>query len=123
MAGELERGAGLIDNAKGRNPNQAGWLQLVPVLLYLERGEYAEALRRARRFRTPALAWGPLLCAATAALAGEDGFAASSYREFADLFPEVEVDPGEYMKAFVHSEDHFQTLLGGLERARNRATR
>jgi len=118
LSGQYKRGMELIDEAANLNPNQPGWLQLVALLYHLDRGEFQQALARAQRFRWPALAWDSILCAATGALCGEHDFAAASYREFTELFPEIKADPNGYMAAFVHNEEHLATLLGGLEKAK-----
>jgi adenylate cyclase len=118
LSGDLERGREIIENVEVFNPHQPGWLRLVALLCHLERGEHEEALHEARRFRTPRLAWDPLLRAATAGLAGKETVAASAYREYADLFPEVAADPVTYIRRFVRADDFVNVLLEGLANAK-----
>jgi len=118
LSGELERGRSIIDNVQRSDRHQPGWLRLVSVLFHLEREEYAEALADARRFRSPQLAWDPLLRATMAAKAGNTRAAATALREFEELFPEVAADPESYIRMYVRAERHIAAILDGLERAR-----
>jgi len=121
LSGELERGRAILDGVEALNPHEPGWLRLVAVLDHLRKAEYPEALHEARQFRTPQMAWDPLLRTATAALAGEDGFAAACHRELAEIFPEVAADPTEYIRKFVRYDDLFEKILEGLGEAEGAA--
>jgi tetratricopeptide (TPR) repeat protein len=79
LSGELDRGRRLIEEAERLNPHGPGWLRLVPLLCHLQREDLAAALEEALRFRSPTLAWGPLLRASMAALTGDRGLASASY--------------------------------------------
>lgn len=117
LAGELERAREFINNAERLNPHGPGWLRLVPLLWYLDAGDVDAALEEARQFRSPNLAWGPLLRASSAALSKDLPVAVASYRELQALFPEVAEDPEDYIRAFVHFDRHLDALLKGLDRA------
>jgi adenylate cyclase len=118
LSGNLERGREIIEDVERLNPHHPGWLRLVAMLCHLERREYDEALHEARKFRTPRLAWDPLVRAATAGLAGNETVAVSAYREYTELFPEVAGDPVRYIKWFVRPDEHVSALLEGLEKAK-----
>ena len=119
LSGELERGLSIIDDVQRSDRHQPGWLRLVAVIFHLDQEEHAAALSEARRFRSPQLAWDPLLQASTAALAGNTLAAATSLREFDELFPEIAADPAPYIRKYVRADRHVATILEGLERARN----
>jgi TolB-like protein len=117
LSGELERGRAVVDGVDALNPHEPGWLRLVVLLDHLSKTEYQEALHEARQFRTPQMAWDPLLRAATAALAGENSLAASCQRELVDIFPEVAANPAEYIKQYVRYDDLVEKVLEGLVKA------
>jgi adenylate cyclase len=115
LAGELGRAREFINSAERLNPHGPGWLRLVPLLWYLDEGDMDAALDEARHFRSPNLAWGPLLRASLAALSDDRSVAATSYRELQALFPEFAEDPKDYIRAFVHFDRHLDALLKGLD--------
>jgi len=117
VSGELDRGREIIQEVEALNPHQPAWLNFVSLLCDLRDGEYKQAWHAARRMGIPALAWDPLLRAATAALASEDRIAAARYRELIDLFPEAAADPATYVRKYVHNEDLVETILDGLNKA------
>jgi hypothetical protein len=104
-----------------RNPSHPGWLHLLPLIDHLEQRDYDLALQEARKFRSPGLAWDPLLRASIAALAAKERLAAGAYRELADLFPEVEEDPSTYIGKYLHFDRHREPILSGLAQARRTA--
>lgn len=117
LSGELDRACEILDRVEKLIPFEPGWLRLVPLLRYLERGDHDRALREAHRFCTPYIAWDSLLRAATAALAGNSTIANIGHREFSEMFPEVAADPEPYIRGYVHADLHVATLLRGLEQA------
>jgi TolB-like protein/Tfp pilus assembly protein PilF len=117
LSGDLDRGREIIEEVEVLNPHQPAWLILISLLCHLRDGDYKQAWHEARRMGIPALAWDPLLRAATAALAGEDRIAAARYRELVDLFPEVASDPATYIRKYVHYEDLVDKLLEGVDKA------
>lgn len=122
LAGRLEQATRIMDKMELRNPAHPGWLHLVPLIDHLERGEYAAALVTARSFRSPGLAWDPLLRASTAVLANERQQAVTAYRELAELFPEVAEDPAAYMEKFLHFDKHREPLLTALDLVKDAAS-
>lgn len=123
LAGSLERACEIINTAEQLNPHGPGWLRLVPLLHYLDTGDADAALDEARHFRSPNLAWGPLLRASIAAMSGDHSVAATSYRELEALFPEVIEDAGSYIASYVHFDRHFDALQNGLDIASKMAGR
>lgn len=117
LSGDRGHARSIIDDIEKLNPHQPGWLRLVAFLDHLDRDEYAEAEHEALRFRSPQLAWDPLLRAAAAGLQDKERPAASAWRELSELFPEVGSDPASYIRAYVRADTHVNTLLKGIEKA------
>jgi hypothetical protein len=118
LSGDYDTGCAVIDEMETLNPHQPGWIRMPAIFRAVDQDEYETAWREARRIRFAQLAWDPLLRAATAALAEKSAEAASAYREFADLYPEVADDPEPYLRAFIHDGGHVEKILDGLVTAR-----
>ena len=121
LSGGLAEATRIMREMEDRNPSHPGWLHLLPLIDHLERRCYDLALQEASKFRSPGLAWDPLLRASIAALAAKKRLAAEAYREFADLFPEVAEDPSTYIGKYLHFDRHREPILSGLAQARRTA--
>ena len=117
LSGELERAAALIDRMLQYNPHQPGWLRLVSLLLHLDRGDIAGAHGEAERFSCPAIAWDPLLRAATSGLLDRGERGSDALRELETRHPGVARDPEPYVRSYVHADRHVAAILEGLRRA------
>jgi tetratricopeptide (TPR) repeat protein len=117
LSGELDRACKFLDQVEELLPYLPGWLHHVPLLWHLEREDFLNAHAEAMKYRTPQVAWDPLLRASTAALADKKTMASVAHREFTELFPKVAEDPESYIRSFMHNDEHVAILLRGLERA------
>jgi serine/threonine-protein kinase len=120
-AGEYDRGCALTERAMEINTGHPGWLHFAIFNRHFARGEWADALRAARRVNIPEFMWMQFAIAAATGhlgLAGEARAAADAMTRIAPLLE----DPNnlrEFVVRWYWPEELIESLLEGVSIARS----
>lgn len=87
--GQWERGLALLDKARRLNPLHPGWYWFPYALDHYRRGQYAEALRAARRLHLPDFFWEPLFIAMICGQLGREEEAQTALARLLELRPDI----------------------------------
>jgi TolB-like protein/Tfp pilus assembly protein PilF len=119
-AGDYDRGCELTGRAMTLNPAHPGWYHFAPFNRHFARGEYAEALKAARRVNLPEFMWMQFAVASACGqigLADEGRSAAEAMLRLAPPFAD-EANLREFVTRWYWPPDLIEDLLEGVARAR-----
>ena len=122
-AGDYDRGIELTGRAMALNAAHPGWYHFAPFNCHVARGEFADALKAARRVNMPEFVWMYFAVAAAAGQLGLDTEAKAAAEAMMALAPALADDA--YLREFVTrwywEPDVIEALLEGVRRARGGA--
>jgi adenylate cyclase len=117
LAGEWERGLAVLAKSVALNPRHPGWFHLAHFQNHLRQGEYDKALSAAQSLNMSATAVEGMMQAIALAYLGRIEEARETVRELVKKHPEAASDHERILREIVFSDDMFQKLLEGLNRA------
>ncbi|ASP34092.1 hypothetical protein [Labrenzia sp. VG12] len=118
LCGHWESGLAHLKKACRLNPMQPGWLKLAPLLHHWINHDYKAAHINAIDFKSPGIAWDPLLRSVTAWRIGEKAMAREAAAELTANHPEFEGHEREYLGRFVYRSETVDQMLETLEEAK-----
>jgi TolB-like protein/Tfp pilus assembly protein PilF len=116
-AGKWEQGLTLMKNAAALNPNMPGWLNIPFYFDHYRRGEFEQALLRARRINMPEWYWTHVLLAAAYGQLGRRKEAESSLAKLLALRPDFKQSAREILHVRLKTEALLDLTLHGLRKA------
>jgi len=122
FCGKLDRSREILREVEKLNPYQPGYMHMVNYIDHMQKGEYRDALKEAGRFGAPGLAWASLSKAAASGHIGDPAQAASYYNEFVQRFPRVAENPAKTICKLLHFDPWINTMVDGLEKAKQAAS-
>jgi TolB-like protein/Tfp pilus assembly protein PilF len=113
----FDRGATVARRAMELNPHHAGWYHFSLIWDHYSRGEYDQALERAKRVNMPGFFWPPLVIASVCGHLGRKAEAASAVNELLAIDPEFAVHARRYIEPWHYASGFLEPLLEGLRKA------
>ncbi len=118
LAGEWDRGLGILKERPAVLREGPGWLQHVIFLDCFRHARYEEALDAAESFAMPGLFWDPVDRAAALGMLGRVAEGRKVMAEIQALQPDLLRRPRRYLECFILQDDLLERAIEGLSSAR-----
>jgi tetratricopeptide (TPR) repeat protein len=117
MAGQYDKGFGLIEQSMQLNPFFPSWFHFPHFLNYYLDGKFGDALERIKKFGLPDFFWNPLMQAAVLGQLGRIAEAQAALQRLLSLKPEFPGRARFYIGCFLIKDKWVDRMLEGLKKA------